>query len=71
MKELDAIVLAMDARSRVRIAGLTARERAIRVCRRVGATRVVVVDDAAQLAELDGWAGTRPLVVVQIGRAHV
>jgi len=36
--ELHAVVLADDPRSRVRIAGLAARERAIRVARKVGAT---------------------------------
>ena len=40
--ELDAVVLS-DARSRVAIAGLSAGERAIRVARRVGATRVIVI----------------------------
>lgn len=47
---MDAIVLADDPLSRVRIAGLTARERAVRVARRAGAERVLVVDDRAQLA---------------------
>jgi hypothetical protein len=42
--ELDAIVLASDPLSRVRIAGLSARERAVRVAKRVGAERVLVVD---------------------------
>ena len=40
----NAIVLAESPLARVRIAGLTARERAIRVARRVGATEVTVVD---------------------------
>ena len=41
--ELDAVVL-FDTRSRIPIAGLTAGERALRVARRVGATRVLAVD---------------------------
>jgi phosphatidylglycerophosphate synthase len=49
--ELDAIVLADDPLARVRIAGLPAFERAVRVARRVGATRVLVVDkDRTQIA---------------------
>jgi phosphatidylglycerophosphate synthase len=44
--KLDAIVLADDALSNVRIAGLTARERAVRVAHKLGAERVFVVDTA-------------------------
>src|SRR5215467_5310923 len=47
--ELDAVVL-FDALSQQRIAGLTAGERAVRVARRAGATRVLVVDPARGLA---------------------
>jgi phosphatidylglycerophosphate synthase len=57
--ELAAVVLAESPLARTRIAGLTARERAIRVARRVGASRVVVVDtaaDRARVAELDASA---------------
>jgi hypothetical protein len=50
--ELDAVVLADDRLSRVRIGGLTARERAIRVARKIGAARVHVIEDRARLAEL-------------------
>src|SRR6185312_961359 len=39
--ELDAIVVADGPLARVRIAGLSARERAIRVARKVGAARVL------------------------------
>ncbi len=60
MPELDAIVLAEDPLSRVRIAGLSVRERCVRVARRVGATRVIVVDDRAQLA---GITSERVLVI--------
>jgi phosphatidylglycerophosphate synthase len=42
--ELDAIVLARGPLARVRIAGLSARERCVRVARKVGATRVLVVE---------------------------
>ena len=53
----DAIVLADSPLAAVRIAGLTARERALRVAQRVGAARVQVVDDAATRAELVAWRG--------------
>jgi phosphatidylglycerophosphate synthase len=67
MVELDAIVLALGPLPRVRIAGLAARERGVRVARRVGATRVFVVEEPAQLAELAAWRSgqTRPLLVVR------
>jgi phosphatidylglycerophosphate synthase len=63
--ELDAIVLS-DARSRVAIAGLSAGERAVRVARRVGATRVLVVDRAA-VGELASWraGSTCPVLVIR------
>lgn len=63
--ELDAIVLADAPLARVRIAGLPAYERAARVARRVGATRVVIVD--AQRDELAAWRGDRscPLLVIR------
>lgn len=57
--ELDAIVLT-GALSRVRIAGLTAGERAARVARRVGATRVTLVEDRRALA---AWRGGDVLVI--------
>jgi phosphatidylglycerophosphate synthase len=58
MSTLDAIVLASDPLSRVRIAGLTASERGVRVATKLGADRVFVVEDldAASLVE---WRGTR------------
>lgn len=56
---LDAIVLATDPLSRVRIAGLAACERAVRVARRVGASRVSVIDSDAARAELVAWRGAR------------
>jgi len=67
MVELDAIVLATHVSSRVRVAGLTARERAVRVVGKVGATRVFVVDDDAQLGELVAWraARTAPVLVLR------
>ena len=52
--KLDAIVLAEDPRSRIKIAGLTARERAVRVAKKVGAERVFVVENANR-AELHAW----------------
>jgi phosphatidylglycerophosphate synthase len=64
--DLDAIVLAQDPLSRVRIAGLSSRERAIRVAKRVGAARVYVVENDASRAGLVGWRenrATRLLVI--------
>ena len=67
MATLDAIVLATDPLSRVRIAGLTARERAVRVVTRAGATHVRVLDDDSAREALAAWRGTRsgPLLVVR------
>ena len=61
--ELDAIVLT-GALSRVRIAGLTASERAVRVAYRAGATRVLVVEDRAGIP---AWCADRtcPLLVIR------
>ena len=55
--KFDAIVLATDPLSRVRIAGLAACERAVRVAKRVGAQRVHVVENDASRAELVAWWG--------------
>ncbi|MDQ3367461.1 MAG: hypothetical protein M3680_18735, partial [Myxococcota bacterium] len=65
MTQLDAIVLAGDARSRVKIAGLELRERAVRSARRVGATRVLVLEDGGE--DLVNWraGSTRPLLVIR------
>ena len=62
--ELDALVL-FDALSQVRIAGLSAGERAARVARRAGATRVLVVDRVRD--QLVAWRGARscPLLVIR------
>jgi phosphatidylglycerophosphate synthase len=62
--ELDAVVLS-DALSRVTIAGLSAGERAVRVARRAGATRVLVVDGAR--GELAAWRAGRtcPVLVIR------
>ncbi|HEY1558076.1 MAG TPA: CDP-alcohol phosphatidyltransferase family protein [Kofleriaceae bacterium] len=62
--ELDAVVLADDPLARVRIAGLSARERAIRVARKVGATRVTVVDEPAARGQLER-ARSAPLLVIR------
>jgi phosphatidylglycerophosphate synthase len=65
--ELDAVILAdpADPLPRVRIAGLTARERAVRVARRIGAARVLVVGD--DRGDLDAWRAGRtcPVLVVR------
>lgn len=61
--ELDAIVIATDPRSRVRIAGLTACERAVRVARRVGAARVCILEGTLDPAWRHGR--TCPLLVIR------
>ncbi len=65
--DLDAIVLADSSLAAVRIAGLSARERAIRVAQRVGATRVYVIDAAAERSALVAWRGESgaPLLVIR------
>jgi hypothetical protein len=65
--ELDAIVLAEGELADVVIAGLSARERGVRVARRAGATRVIVVGDAAARADLTAWHGDSraPLLVIR------
>ncbi|HEX3759481.1 MAG TPA: CDP-alcohol phosphatidyltransferase family protein, partial [Kofleriaceae bacterium] len=62
--ELDAVVL-FDALSQQKIAGLTAGERAVRVARRAGATRVLVVDRVRD--PLPAWRGARrcPVLVLR------
>jgi phosphatidylglycerophosphate synthase len=62
--ELDAVVL-FDALSSVAIAGLSVGERAVRVARRVGATRVLVVDRVR--TELVPWRAGRtcPVLVIR------
>ncbi|HEX7841108.1 MAG TPA: CDP-alcohol phosphatidyltransferase family protein [Kofleriaceae bacterium] len=62
--ELDAVVL-FDALSQVMIAGLSAGERALRVARRAGATRVLMVDRVRD--QLAAWRGARscPLLVIR------
>lgn len=64
MPELDAVILAVDPLANVRIAGLTAKERAVRVARRVGATRVLVVEGPTDVV---AWrAGSKaPLLVIR------
>jgi hypothetical protein len=65
--ELDAVVLS-DALSRVTVAGLSVGERAVRVARRVGATRVVMLGRDARIAgELTAWRADRtcPILVIR------
>lgn len=64
---LHAVVLATDPLARVRIAGLTARERAVRVARRAGAEDVHVVDGDESRAALVAWRRPRtgPLLVIR------
>jgi phosphatidylglycerophosphate synthase len=63
---LDAIVLADSELSRVKIAGLSARERAIRVAKKVGAERVFVVENGNR-QDLDAWRAptTGPVLVIR------
>lgn len=67
MANLDAIVLATDALTNTRIGGLSARERAVRVVKRVGADHVFVVENDASRAQLATWRSTRrnPILVVR------
>jgi phosphatidylglycerophosphate synthase len=58
-----AVVLAEDPLARVRIAGLTARERAVRVAKKVGAAEVRVVGDPAARAELANVRADAVLVI--------
>lgn len=69
--ELDAIVVADGPLARVRIAGLSARERAIRAARKVGAARVLVVESAADREKLASWRGEAVLVVRADQLVHI
>jgi phosphatidylglycerophosphate synthase len=57
LSALVAVILAESPIARVRVAGLTARERAVRVARKVGAARVVVVGAPADRAALRDLSG--------------
>jgi phosphatidylglycerophosphate synthase len=61
--DLDAIVLAEGPLASVRIAGLSARERAVRVARKVGAVRVHVIDAPGDRERLAPWPGSAVLVI--------
>jgi len=65
--ELDAVILAEDPLARVRIAGLPAVERAVRVARKVGATRVTIIRSSDDRANLVAWRANRtgPLLVIR------
>lgn len=62
---LDAIILADDPLASVRIAGLTARERASRSAKKAGATRVLVLDGARD--QVTAWrdGSSAPLLVIR------
>lgn len=65
MVPFDAVVLADDPLARLKIAGLPACERAIRVARRVGANRVFVVESASDREKVVGWRrGDHALLVI-------
>jgi phosphatidylglycerophosphate synthase len=61
--DLDAIVVAEGPLASVRIAGLSARERAVRVARKVGAARVHVIGSAGDRERLSQWRGSAVLVI--------
>jgi len=61
--DFDAIVVADSPLARVRVAGLTARERAVRVARRVGARSIHVIGAPEDREKLAGWRGRAVLVV--------
>ncbi len=63
--QLDAIILADDPLAKVKIAGLTARERATRVATRIGASRVLVVDGPRD--QVTAWRDgrTNPVLVIR------
>ena len=65
LPELDAIIVADDVLASVKIAGLTARERATRVAHRVGASRVLVLDGPRD--QVIAWREGRtcPLLVIR------
>ena len=62
---LDAIILADDPLASVRIAGLSARERASRSAKKAGATRVLVLDGSCD--EVTAWrnGSSAPLLVIR------
>jgi hypothetical protein len=61
---LDAIVLADSDVARVKIAGLSVRDRAARIAERLGATRVLVVE--SDRAQITAWRGDRTVPVIVI-----
>jgi phosphatidylglycerophosphate synthase len=65
---LDAIVLAEAEVSAVRIAGITARDRAARIASRVGAKRVLVIDRDHTRAEIAAWREGHdcPILVIRV-----
>jgi phosphatidylglycerophosphate synthase len=67
---LDAIILADGPHARDRVAGLSLRERAVRVAGRAGATRVLVIDGPDDRARIAAWwdAGAKARLLVV--RAH-
>ncbi len=64
---MDALVLADSDLAEVRIAGLAVRERAVRIARRLGADRVLVVSSAAARNDLGTWRDdhSSPLLVIR------
>jgi hypothetical protein len=65
MAQLDAVILADDPLAQIKVAGLTACERAVRVAKRVGATRVLVIRGTR--SGLVAWRSTAngPVLVIR------
>ncbi|MCW5806648.1 MAG: hypothetical protein KIT31_30065 [Deltaproteobacteria bacterium] len=61
---VDAIVL-VDETADERVAGLSLRERALRVAKKAGAARIVVVELGGDRSRLEDLEGTRALLVLR------
>ena len=66
----DAVVLATGPHAQARVLGLTLAERGQRVAAKVGARRVLVLDDTADLAAWDAARGDAELLVID-AREHL
>lgn len=56
---LDAIVLAASPHAKDKLLGITLAERGVRVARRAGARRIILIDGVTDNAELTAWVGAR------------
>jgi len=63
----DVIVLAVGPAARAhKVCGLTLAERGRRVANKLGATRVKLVESAADAAELPAWVADRDLLIIRV-----